>query len=198
MIRTPEALIPYILMIALVLGGMAWNLSDRMSGPLTVTTGEASIGGPFTLTDQNGAVRTDKDFRGRWMLVYFGYTHCPDVCPLSLEMMGDTLAKLGPKAKKIVPIFVTVDPARDTPPVLKPYMAAFGKNFVGLTGTPEEIDAVTKEYRVYFRKHPLPGGDYSMDHSSQIYLMDPNGKFAMDYTEVDGPDKVAADLAKRL
>jgi protein SCO1 len=198
MIRSPEALIPYVLMAAMVLGGAAWNLSARMGTAQQVTSGEADIGGHFTLTDQNGAIRTDKDFRGRWMLVYFGYTHCPDVCPLSLEMMGDTLAKLGPQKKEIVPIFITVDPARDTPPVLKQYMLAFGKTFIGLTGTPEQIDAVTKEYRVYFKKRPIKGGGYSMDHSSEIYLMDPHGTFVTYYTEVDGPDKVAADLKKRL
>jgi len=198
MIRTPEALIPYILLIAMVLGGLAWNLGDQTGAGQVFTSGEASIGGPFTLTDQNGATRTDKDFHGRWTLVYFGYTRCPDVCPLTLEMIGDTLTRLGPKANKITPVFITVDPARDTPPVLKQYVAAFGKSFVGLTGTQQQIDRVAKEYRVYAKKHPLPGGDYGMDHSSEIYLMDPNGNFAMDYNTEDGPDKVAADLAKRL
>jgi protein SCO1/2 len=185
MIRTPEALIPYVLALATVLGGMAWHLGDRVGGVgRTVTLGEASIGGPFALTDQDGKTYTDKNLR--------------DVCPLTLELMSDVMDKLGAKAARVTPVFVTVDPARDRPPVMKQYVAAFGKKFVGLTGSQAQITPVLREFRVYAKKHPLKGGDYAMDHSGEIYLMDPNGKFAGTYEEVSGPDKIAADLKVRL
>src|SRR5690242_10096976 len=143
MIRTPEALIPYILMVAIVLGGWAWNLSGRIAGlGDVVTTGDASIGGPFTLVDQSCKPYTDKDLRGHWTLLYFGYTHCPDVCPLTLELMADTLDKLGAKRAHVTPVFVTLDPDRDRPAVLKQYVAAFGKDFVGLTGSAAQVAGV--------------------------------------------------------
>ena len=199
MIRTPEALIPYVFALAAVLGGVAWHLGDSVGGlGRTVAEGQASIGGPFVLTDQNGNVFTDKNLKGHWTLLYFGYTHCPDVCPLTLELIADTMDRLGPKASRVQPVFVTVDPARDTPAVMKQYVSAFGKLFVGLTGTDAQIAKTLKEYRVYSRKHPLKTGDYSMDHSGAIYLLDPEGKFAGTYEEVQGPDKIAADLRARL
>jgi protein SCO1/2 len=199
MIRTPEALIPYILAIAVVLGGFAWHLGDRVGGlGRTVTFGEASIGGAFSLTDQNGKAYTDKDLRGHWTLLYFGYTHCPDVCPLTLELMGDVMGKLGAKATRVTPLFITLDPARDTPAVMKQYVAAFGKNFIGLTGSGAQIAPVLREFHVYAKKRPLAGGDYAMDHSGAIYLMDPKGKFAGTYEEEAGPDKIAADLKAKL
>jgi protein SCO1/2 len=199
MIRTPEALIPYILAIAVVLGGFAWHLGDSVGGlGRTVTFGEASIGGPFTLTDQNGKVYTDKNLRGHWTLLYFGYTHCPDVCPLTLQLMGDVMDKLGAKAARVTPLFITVDPARDTPAVMQQYVAVFGKQFIGLTGSEAQIAPVLKEFRVYAKKRPVAGGDYAMDHSGSIYLLDPTGKFAGTYVEVLGPDKIAEDLKARF
>jgi protein SCO1/2 len=199
MIRTPEALIPYILAIAVVLGGFAWHLGDSVGGlGRTVTFGEASICGPFTLTDQNGKVYTDKNLRGHWTLLYFGYTHCPDVCPLTLQLMGDVMDKLGAKAARVTPLFITVDPARDTPAVMQQYVAVFGKQFIGLTGSEAQIAPVLKEFRVYAKKRPVAGGDYAMDHSGSIYLLDPTGKFAGTYEEVLGPDKIAADLKARF
>jgi protein SCO1/2 len=199
MIRTPEALIPYILAVAAVLGGTAWHLGDRVGGlGRTVVTGEARIGGPFALTDQDGKIYTDKDLRGRWTLLYFGYTHCPDVCPITLTLIADTMDKLGAKASRVTPVFITVDPARDTPQVMKQYVSAFGKKFVGLTGSPAQIAAVLREFHVYAKKRPVKGGGYGMDHSGSIYLMDPSGKFAGTYEEVAGPDKIAADLKSRF
>jgi protein SCO1/2 len=199
MIRTPEAFIPYLLAIAMVLGGALWHLGD-MTGGLgrVVTVGSAQIGGPYALIDQNGEPRGDKDFPGQWQLIYFGYTHCPDVCPLILEMMGDVMDKLGPQAAHITPIFITIDPARDTPKIMKAYVTAFGKRFVGLTGDARSIATVEKEFRVYAKRHDLSGGDYAMDHSSVIYLMDPDGKFTMDYSDVADPAKIAADIRKRF
>ena len=199
MIRTPEALIPYLLAIACVVGGFLWHLGDMVGGVgRTVTLGEAEIGGPYVLTDQNGALRDSRDFTGQWQLLYFGYTHCPDVCPLTLELMGDVMERLGPSARRITPIFITIDPARDTPKVMKDYVTAFGKEFVGLTGDARSIAVVEKEYRVYARRRDLAHGEYAMDHSSMIYLMDPKGKFVTDYNDVADPQKIAADIKARL
>ena len=199
MIRTPEALVPYVVAVAVVLGGWVWHMGDTVGGVgRVVTVGIAEIGGPYALIDQNGLPRSSKDFAGRWQLIYFGYTHCPDVCPLTLEMMADVMAKLGPAAHRVAPIFITVDPKRDTPQVMKAYVASFGKNFFGLTGSQSQIAAVEKEYRVYARRHDLPHGDYAMDHSSVIYLMGPDGKFVTEYNEVADPQKIADDINSRL
>jgi len=157
-----------------------------------------TIGGPFTLTDQNGHVRTDRDFHGRWVLVYFGYSYCPDVCPTTLQDMAIALQRLGPKARRIVPLFITLDPARDHPAVLKKYLAAFGPEFEGLTGTQQEIASVAHAYRVYFAKRPLPGGGYSVDHASAIYLMDPNGQFVSTLDDQEGPAALEKDIAARV
>jgi len=152
------------------------------------------IGGPFTLAGENGPV-TDKDFRGKWMLVYFGYTHCPDACPTTLNDMATMLDKM-PKADRarVVPIFITVDPDRDTPAIISDYAKAFGPEFVGLSGTQAQITAAEREYRVYAQKHPLKGQDYAMDHSSVIYIMKPDGDFSSVITDAASP----ADMAQRL
>jgi cytochrome oxidase Cu insertion factor (SCO1/SenC/PrrC family) len=199
MIRTPAALVPYALMIAAIVAGLLWHAGDQ-TGRLgaSVSSGRAEIGGTFALTDQDGKTRTDADFRGRFMLVYFGYSYCPDVCPTTLAMMSAALTKLGSRADRIVPVFVTIDPARDRPSVLKTYLASFGPDFVGLTGTDKQIESVAHAYHVYFAKHPLAGGNYAMDHSGVIYLMGPDGRFVTYYEDEIGPDKLAADLDKRL
>ncbi len=199
MIRTPAALVPYALMIAAVVAGLLWHAGDQ-TGRLgaSVSSGRAEIGGAFALTDQDGKTRTDADFRGRFMLVYFGYSYCPDVCPTTLAMMSAALTKLGSRADRIVPVFVSIDPGRDKPAVLKTYLASFGPDFVGLTGTDKRIESVARAYHVYFAKHPLAGGNYAMDHSGVIYLMGPDGRFVTYYEDEIGPDKLAADLEKRL
>jgi protein SCO1 len=199
MIRTSKALIPYIAMIAIVIAGLLWHAGDQIGGlGNAVQTGVAEIGGPFALTDQNGTVRTDANFHGRFLLIYFGYSFCPDVCPTTLAEMGAALDKLGPKRARVAPIFITIDPARDTPKILKDYMKSFGPDFVGLTGNDKAIAQVAREYHVYIKKHPLPGGNYSMDHSGVIYLMGPDGKFVTYYEDEIGPDKMADDLRSRL
>lgn len=199
MIRTPLALIPYLIAIAAVAAGLLWNAGDRIGGlGRTVSTGEATIGGPFALVDQDGKTKTDADFRGRFMLIYFGYSFCPDVCPTTLQEMADAFAKLGLKKSRVVPVFITVDPARDTPRVLKDYLKSFGPEFVGLTGAAKQIAEATRVYRVFIRKHPLPGGNYSMDHSGVIYLMGPDGRFVTYYEDEIGPGRMAEDLSKRL
>jgi protein SCO1/2 len=199
MIRTPTALIPYLIAIAAVIGGLLWHAADQVPGlGRNVESGAAAVGGPFRLVDGEGRTRTDKDFHGRFLLVYFGYTRCPDVCPTTLAVMGDALDKLAATRGRIVPIFVTLDPDRDTPQVMKAYVKAFGVDFVGLTGKARDIAKMARAYRVSYAKHPLPGGGYSVDHTSIIYLMGPNGRFATYYDETIGPDALAVDLRKRL
>ncbi len=196
--RLSLLLIPLLLAVALSAGYFLWRASDnRPALGRTVETGTAQIGGPFTLIDQNGVKRSSADFRGRFMLVYFGYSYCPDVCPTTLSLMADALDKLGAKADAIVPIFITIDPERDSPAKLKPYLASFGPRFVGLTADLATIKKVAALYRVYLRKEPLAGGNYAMDHSSVIYLMGRDGKFVgfWDDTAI-GPDKLAAALRK--
>jgi protein SCO1/2 len=199
MIRTPAALIPYVLAIAAVVAGLLWYAGDQVAGlGRTGSTGRADVGGPFTLVDQDGKTRTDGDFRGRSMLIYFGYSFCPDVCPTTLQEMSDALGKIGPRRSRVVPVFITVDPARDTARVLKDYMKGFGPDFVGLTGSAQQVGQAARAYHVYIRRHPLPGGGYSMDHSGVIYLMGPDGRFETYYEDEIGPDKMAEDLRKRL
>jgi len=196
--RLSLLLIPLLLAVALSAGYFLWRASDNLPAlSRTVETGTAQIGGPFTLIDQNGVKRSSADFRGRFMLVYFGYSYCPDVCPTTLSLMADALDKLGAKADAIVPVFITIDPERDSPAKLKPYLASFGPRFVGLTADLATIKKVAALYRVYLKKEPLAGGNYAMDHSSVIYLMGRDGKFVgfWDDTAI-GPDKLAAALRK--
>jgi protein SCO1/2 len=174
--------------VAVVLGFLTFRV-------LTMpTTNGPAIGGPFALQDGNGKTVTDRDLRGKWLLIYFGYTHCPDACPTTLSQMAAALDKLGDKKDRIVPVFITVDPDRDTPATMKDYAASFGPNFVGLSGSPDAVKAVEREYHVYAAKHPIEGGDYEMDHSSVIYLMDPDGKFVTNYVTGDKPEDMAKSL----
>ncbi len=163
-------------------------------------SGKALVGGAFTLTDNTGKRVTDQDFRGRHMLVFFGFTSCPDICPAGLQLMAGALEKLGSKAQRITPIFISVDPARDTPEKLAAYVKNFDPRLVGLTGTPEEIAAVAKAYKVYYAKVPNKErpDDYSMDHTSIIYVMDPKGEFITHFTPATSVDEVAARLDKIL
>jgi protein SCO1/2 len=158
----------------------------------------SAIGGPFRLVDQNGKTVTDADLKGKWSLVYFGYTHCPDACPTALNDISIALDELGPQRNEVRPVFVTVDPERDTPEVLKSYVTAFDAPILALSGTPEEIAQAAKGYRVYYAKHPEAGGDYSMDHSSVIYVMDPQGRFTASFTQENSPEEIAERLKKLL
>ena len=144
----------------------------------------ALVGGPFTLTDHNGRRVTDQDFRGKYMLIFFGFTYCPDVCPGELQVMSAALDELGAEADKIQPIFITIDPARDTPEAMKIYVANFHPRLLGLTGSPEDIAQVAKAYRVYYAKagESEQQADYLMDHSTILYLMGPDGKFVKHFT----------------
>lgn len=159
----------------------------------------ASIGGPFTLVDQNGRTVTERDFPG-WLLIYFGFTYCPAVCPTELQKMVTAMKKLDPdKAAKIQPLFISIDPERDTPGVLKGYVAMFDPRLDGLTGTTGQIEAVKREWRVYAAKVQDPGAsDYTMDHSSFLYLMSPDGRLAGLYKAQDKAEDIARDIAGKI
>lgn len=163
-------------------------------------SGTAAIGGPFTLTDANGKTVTDADFRGRYMLIFFGFTNCPDICPAGLQLISVAMAKLGDKADKVVPVFVSVDPARDTPEKLASYVKNFDDRVVGLTGTPEQIAHIASVYRVYYEKTPNESapGDYGMNHTSIIYLMGPDGKYVRHFTPMTDLDEMVQRLDKLL
>ncbi|MBI1777759.1 MAG: SCO family protein [Proteobacteria bacterium] len=177
---------------ALVLAGIALVVVDRVIGGSTAV---ATIGGPFQLTDQDGRPVSEASYRGKWLLIYFGYTHCPDACPTALNDMAEAIDRLGGKRPKVQALFVTVDPERDTPAVLKDYVAAFGDAVVGLTGTPDQIQRAARAYRVYYAKHAgASPGEYDMDHSSVIYVMDPQGRFVTNFTHESPPELIAQRL----
>jgi len=171
-----------------------------LPGVSTKVIGQALVGGPFTLTDHTGKRITDQDFRGRTMLVFFGFTFCPDVCPSGLQVMSAALDKLGPKAERVVPILITVDPERDTPAQLALYVSSFHPSLIGLTGTPAEIEAVAKAYRAYVKRveDPKSTAGYTIDHSSIIYVMGPDGAYRTHFTHTTNADAMADRLAKLL
>jgi cytochrome oxidase Cu insertion factor (SCO1/SenC/PrrC family) len=154
-----------------------------------------SVGGPFSLVDGNGKIRTEKDFTGRWMLVYFGYTHCPDACPTTLNTLAQAMDDMPAGARaKIVPVFITVDPSRDTPPIMKAYAESFGPEFVALTGNDTQVKGAEDAYRVYAAKYPRANGEYDMDHSSIVYVMGPDGRYRTNFADSMTPE----DMAKQL
>jgi cytochrome oxidase Cu insertion factor (SCO1/SenC/PrrC family) len=196
MVRLQTFLLALAGALALAALALVWCVATGL--PQEPAASTPAIGAPFVLTDQNGRTRSDKDFRGRFVVLYFGYTSCPDVCPTTLERIADAMAQLGPAAKRVMPVFVTLDPERDTPAVLKKYVGAFGREFVGLTGSLADITRVARAWRVYFAKHPMPGGGYSVDHSGAIYLVGPDGKFLTAYDATIGADTLATDLERRM
>jgi cytochrome oxidase Cu insertion factor (SCO1/SenC/PrrC family) len=160
--------------------------------------GRGTVGGPFTLTDQAGHTRSDSEFRGKLMVVYFGYTYCPDVCPADLMAITQALDALGPAADGIQPVFITVDPERDTK-VLADYVAAFHPSLVGLTGSTEEIRKVANSYKAFYVKVPDErSGEYSIDHAGVIYLMGRNGEYLGFMPPQTGPDRLTEVLRKYL
>lgn len=187
-----------VIALAAALGGYAL-LSRKKTNNDEAGSGIALVGGPFSLTDQNGKRVTEKDFLGKYMLVFFGYTYCPDICPTELQVMTAALNSMGPGAEKITPVFVTIDPERDTAAVLKSYVENFGPRLVGLTGTPAEIAAIAMAYRVYYAKAGTAGSvDYLMDHSSIIYLMAPDGRFLKHFTYTADAPKLAKELKEAV
>jgi len=183
-----------------ILGAGAFLALDMRGNPRGAggTVLANAIGGPFQLTDQNGKMVTDADLKGKWSLIYFGYTHCPDACPTALNDISIALEELGAKRDEVRPVFITVDPERDTSEALKSYVTSFDAPILALTGTPEQVAQAAKGYRVYYAKHPEAGGDYSMDHSSVIYVMDPEGRFTASFTHESTPEQIAERLKKLL
>jgi protein SCO1/2 len=161
--------------------------------------GGPKIGGPFQLVDQNGRPRDQSMLKGKWTAVFFGYTFCPDVCPTTLQTLGETQDRLGPKAERFQVVFITVDPERDTPAQLKTYLSsqAFPKGAIGLTGTPAQVAAAAKAYRTYFQKQGT-GPDYSVQHVSAVYLMDPKGRFSRVLTFGLTPDEAARQISDAM
>ena len=148
---------------------------------------------------QDGRPVTDKTYRGRWLLVYFGYTSCPGICPLTLTVISDVLEGLGPLADKVQPLFITVDPDRDTPALLSDYLSNVDRRIVGLTGTKDQIAAVAKAYRVYYARAEIDGSlGYAIDHSSIIYLMGPDGRYRQHFSHQTGADRMIATLRPLL
>jgi protein SCO1/2 len=171
--------------VLIAAAGVVWAVRPQAPPP-------SLIGGPFQLQDANGKTVTEADFRGEPFLVYFGYTHCPDVCPATLAQISDVMKRLPDKPIKA--LFITVDPERDTPKLMADYVSSFDPRIIGLSGTPQEIAAAEKVYRVYARKAPGKDGDYGMDHSSIIYLMDAKGAFVEAFNLERTPDEAAAEL----
>ncbi|WP_315702777.1 MULTISPECIES: SCO family protein [unclassified Bradyrhizobium] len=158
----------------------------------------AAIGGPFQLTDQNGQTVTEKSLQGRPTLIFFGFTHCPDVCPTSLFEISEVLRAMGQDADRVNAYFISVDPERDTPSAMKDYLSSFDPHLRGLTGDPEVMAKVISEYRVYAKKVPLKDGDYTMDHTALVYLMDHDGRFVAPFNLKRTPDEAASELKKYL
>ena len=191
--------------ILLALGAFVAGLV-LFSAVIFIVTGRAptpiampsAVGGPFKLTDQDGKPITDADMKGHPFLVFFGFTHCPDVCPTTLFDVSEVFRSLGPDAKDVRALFVTVDPERDTPAVMKDYLSSFDPRIVGVTGDDASIKAAEKAYRVYAKKVPLDGGGYTMDHTAIVYLMNKDGHFVAPFSLKRRPEDAAADLRRYL
>ena len=189
--------------VALLLGAFLSGLVVFLGAIFLVTglspspsSGLPGIGGPFHLVDQSGQPFSDKDMKGKPYLVFFGYTHCPDVCPTTLFEISQLFRKLGPDASRAGALFITVDPGRDTQTVMKAYLASFDPHLRGLTGDPKAIEQALKDYRVYAQKVPLKDGDYSMDHTALVYLMDKDGHFVAPFKMQRSADAEVAELRR--
>jgi len=197
------ALLVGVVVVAFVIAIVGYDYFSKYSpGGETAQSSGPSVGGPFTLTGPGGKTVSDKDYRGKYMMIYFGYTYCPDVCPTSLTDMADALNTL-PKEKsdKIQPIFISVDPARDSPDHLAEYVKYFYPRLIGLTGTQDQIKKVAKEFRVYYRINKPEGDDpmdYVVDHTSIIYLVGPDGKLVTHFSHGTTPEAMAERLGKLL
>lgn len=157
------------------------------------------LGGPFSLVDHTGRAVTERDFAGRGMLVYFGYTYCPDVCPTELGTIAAALDAMGPAAERVTPVFITIDPERDTPAAMADYVPRFHPRMVGLTGSAEQVAQAARAYRVYFAKvRPRDAGDYLMDHSSFIYFVGPDGRVRNLFRPETAPEAIAASVTAQL
>lgn len=177
---------------ALLLVGLgASYLYWPVRGPGAVA---GSIDGPFELTDQNGKAVTERTFRGEWQLVFFGFTHCPDICPTTLADVAGVLDSIGPAASRLQPLFITLDPLRDTPDSLGEYVGYFDKRILGVSGTPEQIEAIADAFGVYLERVPTDDGDYLIDHTTSLYLIDPQGQLAQRFSQLDGRHGMAEKI----
>jgi protein SCO1 len=172
---------------------MLWAL-----GGLRNVAAPAAIGGPFQLTDQSGQTVTEKNLVGRPTLIMFGFTHCPDVCPTELFQISEILRAMGTDADRVNAYFISVDPERDTQAAIKDYLSSFDPHLKGLTGDPAAVAKTISDYRVYAKKVPLKDGDYTMDHTALVYLMDRDGKFVSPFRLDRKPEEAAADLKRYL
>ena len=198
--RTTMALAFAGLLTGVALGFLALRPGAPSTDNQTAVSGKPSVGGPFTLIDQTGKHVTDKDYRGKYMLVFFGYTNCPDICPAGLQVMSAALDKLGKRAEDIVPVFITLDPARDTPERLATYVKSFNPHLVGLTGSDADIAATAKAYRVYYLKVPDDKDPtrYTIDHSAIFYLMGKDGALVAPIPHTNDVDQLTLALDKAL
>lgn len=188
----------FLFVIALFVAGFAAAYSIRFAPEGIRTEGKALIGGPFSLVDTNGKRVTDRDFRGKLMLVFFGYTHCPDVCPTEMQNMSEVMDKLGAAANEVAPILISVDPARDTPESLSAYLKNFSPRIIGLTGSVDEVASAAKAYRVYFKKGEGSSDAYTVDHSVFVYLMDRQGNYLTHFMFNTPPDTMAGVIKKQI
>ena len=196
--RTSRVLLVFSAFLAglLLFVGVVALVGGRASIP--GATLPSAIGGPFRLVDQDGRAVSDQDMKGKPFLVFFGFTHCPDVCPATLFDVSEVLSKLGPDGDRVGALFVTVDPERDTPAKMKDYLSSFDPHLRGLSGDAEAIAAIQKAYRAYSKKIPLADGGYTMDHSALVYLMDKEGRFVAPFNLKRRPEDSAADLRRYL
>jgi protein SCO1/2 len=187
-------------LIGALAGAVVLLITTPQGGQPVQSSGTALVGGPFSLVGADGKPVTDRDFRGRYMLIFFGFTHCPDICPAELQVIAEALGELGDKAKNVVPIFITLDPERDTPEAMGNYVKSFGPNLVGLTGSPEAIAAAAKAYRVSYAKveDKESAADYGVDHSALVYLMDPKGRYVTHFSYGLSAEQMAEKLVKLL
>ena len=189
-----DTLLAGVISFVASLGPSGMVLAADAPSAMRSTEAPASISGHFALDATDGRKVTDATFRGKWLVVYFGYTSCPDICPTVILRIGQALASIGPSADQVQPIFITVDPARDTPEHLEKYMAAFNRRVIGLRGDAAQTREAAKQFHVYYRTRSLGSGDYSVDHSSFLYVIDPRGHFSKLLADTLSADQLAAEL----
>jgi cytochrome oxidase Cu insertion factor (SCO1/SenC/PrrC family) len=189
-----------LLAVGSILGlGAAWAVHLWAPSDMGTQVATAAIGGPFELVDQNGRTRTQADLSGKFALIYFGFTFCPDACPTALVAMAEALDQIGPLAARVQPVFITVDPERDTVEQMASYVAAVDERLWGLTGSPAQVAQAAKAYRVFYRKAtPQGGGEYLVDHTSLVYLMGPDGAYRAHFTHETTPERMAEILRKNI
>jgi protein SCO1/2 len=186
--RRPWGVIIAVLLLAIAVTSVLWL--HRRQGP--------TAGGPFQLVNAaTGREVSDQDFRGKWLLIFFGYTHCPDVCPTTLSNIAEAMSQIGPLAEQIQPLFITVDPERDTLPVLVDYTSAFDPRIVGLSGSSDQIAAAAKAYRIYYAKRVIRD-DYYMDHTATVHVMRPDGTYSASILPTAGPIDITRKLRQLI